>query len=99
MTGWSAWSWWKDSKYNNRMPATEKPVAETVLGRNPDELNLEQRRALVGQWIALEIYSPETTPLRRIEALGSSAAECIAMLRRRGLDPLKFEFTPLRPPY
>ena len=74
-------------------------TSETVLGRSPDDLTLEQRQALVGSWIALEVYSPETTPLRRIEAIGPSVSECVAQLRRRGLDPLKFEFTPLRPPY
>jgi len=81
------------------MPATEKPALESVIGLHPDQLSLEQRRALAGQWIALEIYSPERTPLVRIEAIGSSVADCIAMLRRRGLDPYAFEFTPLRPPY
>jgi hypothetical protein len=81
------------------MPATEKPAADAVIGRNPDQLTLEQRRALAGQWIALQIYSPETTPLRLIEAIGASVGECIAILKRRGLDPFQFEFTPLRPPY
>ena len=81
------------------MPTLDKPAAEAVLGQNPDQLTLEQRHALVGQWIALEIYRIETTPLRRIEAIGSSPAEAAAMLQRRGLDPKNFEFTPLRPPY
>jgi hypothetical protein len=81
------------------MPTTDKPAAEATLGRNPDQLTLEQRHALAGQWIALELYSTETTPLRRIEAIGASVAECAAMLQRRGLDPKNFEFTPLRPPY
>jgi hypothetical protein len=49
--------------------------------------------------IALEIYTPETTPLRRIEAIGDSAADCISQLRARGLDPANFEFTRLTPPY
>lgn len=81
------------------MPTTDKPAAEAALGRNPDQLTLEQRHALTGQWIALELYSTETTPLRRIEAIGASVAECAAMLQRRSLDPKNFEFTPLRPPY
>ena len=81
------------------MSTLSTPLAEKVLGRSPDQLTLEERRALLGSWIAMEIYSPETLPLRRIEALGTSVQECIAMLRRRGLDPLKFEFTPINPPY
>ena len=81
------------------MPATEKPAADAVVGRHPDQLSLPERLALAGQWIALEIYTPETVPLVRIEAIGASVTECIAMLKRRGLDPLKFEFTTLRPPY
>jgi hypothetical protein len=81
------------------MAQTAPPAADAVIGRNPDQLTLEQRRELAGLWIALEIYRPETTPLRRIEALGSSVGECIATLKRRGLDPFQFEFTPLRPPY
>jgi hypothetical protein len=81
------------------MPTTSLPPADAVLGRHPDQLTLEQRRALAGQWAAFQIYRPETTPLRRIEALGATVGECIAMLKRRGLDPFQFEFTPLRPPY
>lgn len=81
------------------MVNTVKPPVESILGRAPEELALEERRALVGQWIALEIYTPETLPLRRIEAIGESVQECAEMLRRRGLDPTKFEFTPLKPPY
>ncbi len=81
------------------MVKTDKPPAESVLGRAPEQLTLEERRALAGRWIALEIYTPETLPLRRIEALGATVEECVEMLRRRGLDPAKFEFTPLKPPY
>ena len=60
------------------MSTLSTPLAEQVLGRSPDQLTLEERRALLGSWIAMEIYSPETTPLRCIEALGSSVQECIA---------------------
>jgi hypothetical protein len=70
-----------------------------VIGRSPDSLTLEERLALAGKYIALEIYSPATTPLRRIEAIGNSAGECIAQLDSRGLDPTQFEFSPLPPPY
>ena len=70
-----------------------------ALGRNPDRLTLAERQAYAGKYIALEIYSPETTPLRRIEAIGDSLADCIRNLRSRGLDPQHFEFTRLPPPY
>jgi len=49
--------------------------------------------------IALEIYSPATLPLRRIEAIGDSVAHCVSQLRARGLDPENFEFSRLPPPY
>ena len=81
------------------MPVTDQPAIEKILGRSPDQLTLEERRALAGNWMALEIYTPKTLPLRVIEALGSNIAECVEMLRRRGLDPFKFEYTPLKPPY
>jgi len=47
----------------------------------------------------LEIYSPATLPLRRIEAIGDSAAECVNQLRSRGLDPENFEFSRILKPY
>jgi hypothetical protein len=81
------------------MATTEKPSVESILGRAPEELTLPERSALVGSWIAMEIYTPKTLPLRRIEAVGDSVDECIALLRRRGLDPAKFEFTILKPAY
>lgn len=70
-----------------------------AIGRNPDRLTLTERLALAGKYIALEVYSPETIPLRRIEAIGDSLAECVRMLRSRGLDPAQFEFSRLAPPY
>jgi hypothetical protein len=70
-----------------------------ALGRNPDRLTLEERRALTGKTIALEVYSPATFPLRRIEAIGDSLGACIAMLQERGLDPRHFEYSPLHPAY
>jgi hypothetical protein len=54
---------------------------------------------LTGKFIALEIYSPDTLPLRRIEAIGDSVVECAAQLRARGLDQANFEFSRLVPPY
>ncbi len=66
-----------------------------IIGRAPESLSLDERRRFAGAWVALEIYTPETLPLRRIEAVGASAAECIAQLQQRGLDPHQFEFMPL----
>jgi hypothetical protein len=70
-----------------------------AIGHAPEDLSLEERKALTGKMIALEIYSPETLPLRRIEAIGDSAMECMAQLRARGLDPVNFEFSRLGPAY
>lgn len=70
-----------------------------VLGRNPDRLSVAERLSLAGKYVALEIYSPETIPLRRIEAIGDSLAECLRTLRSRGLDSRHFEFSRLAPPY
>jgi len=72
---------------------------QKAIGRSPDRLTLEERFALTGKFIALEIYTPDTLPLRRIEAIGDSMEECMRQLAARGLDPLRFEFTRLGPPY
>ncbi len=39
----------------------------------------------------MEIYDEETLPVRRIAAVGHSAADCIRRLIARGLDPEKYE--------
>jgi hypothetical protein len=70
-----------------------------AIGRNPDDLSLEERASLAGKWIALEIYNPDSLPLRRIEALGDSVADCVRMLKQRGLDPMKFEYSRLKSAY
>ncbi|MBZ5728218.1 MAG: hypothetical protein LAP87_24930 [Acidobacteriia bacterium] len=80
------------------MTTAAKDPART-LGRSPDRLTLEERRALTGKFVALEIYSPATLPLRRIEAIGDSIQECVRMLQARGLDPARFEYDRLPPPY
>jgi len=72
---------------------------QKVLGRAPERLTLEEQQALAGKFIALEIYSPETTPVRRIEAIGDSVEECIRQLTSRGLDPKNFEFSRLKPAF
>lgn len=80
------------------MPAIAKDM-ERAIGRSPDRLTLEERIQLAGKYIALEVYSPETLPLRRIEAIADSLDECVRMLKARGLDPSRFEFTRMAPPY
>jgi hypothetical protein len=37
--------------------------------------------------------------LRNIEAIGETATECVAVLKRRGLDPERYELQPLPQPY
>ena len=70
-----------------------------LIGKSPDELSLTQRRAITGKWIALEIYTPQTLPLRVMEAIGDSAADCMRQIKGRGLDPKNYEYSPLDPPY
>lgn len=72
---------------------------KSAIGRAPERLTLEERLALTGKYIALELYSPDTLPLRRIEAIGDSVDECIRELVQRGLDPAQFEFSRLPAPY
>jgi hypothetical protein len=69
-----------------------------LVGREPERLSLDEQNALAGKWIALEIYDPERLPLRRIEAVGDTVADCIRTLRARGLEPSRFEFTLVKPP-
>jgi len=68
-----------------------------MIGRAPERLSIEERDALAGKWIALEIYTPETAPLKRIEAIGGSVVDCVSALRSRGLDPREYEFIVMRP--
>ena len=70
-----------------------------ILGRAPERLTLDEQRSLAGKFIALEIYSPDTTPLRRIEAVADSVDDCIRQLVARGLDPKRFEFSRLKPAF
>jgi hypothetical protein len=77
------------------------PAANTksYIGREPERMSLDERHAVAGKWIATELYSPRTLPLRRIEAMGESVKECIDQLASRGLDPRRFEFQVMPPPY
>jgi hypothetical protein len=81
------------------MPASAAKDPRQALGRNPDRLTLGERTALAGKMIALEVYTPDTFPFRRIEAIGDSIDACVRMLQERGLDPRRFEYSPLGPPY
>jgi hypothetical protein len=67
-----------------------------ALGRSPERLELSELAAWAGLVVALEIYTPETLPLRIIEAIGESAGECVAQLAARGLDPRRFEYVMLK---
>jgi hypothetical protein len=81
------------------MPPAAKSDPQAYIGRSVDRLSLEEREALAGKYIAREIYSPKTLPLQRIEAIGETLEQCVETLRRRGLDPMKYEFVRLNPPY
>ena len=81
------------------MTASAAKDPKLAIGRSPDRLTLDERHALTGKYIALEIYTPDRLPLRRIEAIGDSVAECVRQLVARGLDPVQFEFSRLTPPY
>ncbi len=80
------------------MPGT-RIDPQRALGRAPERLTIAELRALAGQIVALEIYTPETTPLRIIEAIGDSAEACMKQLAARGLDPRSFEYMMLKEPY
>ena len=74
-------------------------MTANAVGRSPERLSLEERFALAGKYVALEIYTPEAIPLRRIEAIGDSTGECLRGLKNRGLDPARFEFVRITRPY
>lgn len=81
------------------MTASAAKDPRRAIGRNPDRLTLDERLHLTGKYIAMEIYTPADLPFRRIEAIGDSLVECVRILKERGLDPARFEFTRLAPPY
>lgn len=72
---------------------------DRYIGRPLESLSLAERWRLSGKWIALEIYTPATTPIRAIQALGASPQECIEQLASRGLRPAAYELLPLSQPY
>ena len=81
------------------MPVSAARDPNQAIGRAPERLTLEERLALAGKFIALEIYTPQALPLRRIEAIGDSVDECVKQLIQRKHDPAQFEFSRLEPPY
>jgi hypothetical protein len=69
-----------------------------LVGREPERLTLKEQLVLAGKWIALEIYTPEKLPLRRIVVIGDSAADCMRQIAAKGADPREFEFRPVKRP-
>ena len=74
-------------------------ASTTFIGQFPDRLSIADRKLLAGKWYALELYNTKDIPVRRIEAVGASPADCVSQLRARGLDPLKFEFQIVTPSF
>ena len=72
---------------------------ERFIGRPLDSLSLAERWRVAGSWVALELYTPQTVPLRIIEAIGPSPRVCAEQLRERGLNPTHYEFLACAPPY
>lgn len=90
------------------MPASK--LTPSVIGKAPDDLNLQERAELAGKYIALELYTPTTmmevegkpeiaVRFRKIEAIGDTTEECIRQLKAAGADPNGYEFTRLKPPF
>ncbi len=70
-----------------------------IVGRAPEQLTIDERLAVAGQWAALELYTPKTLPARTIAALGATVGDCIRQLRERGAEPERYEFVLLTPPF
>jgi hypothetical protein len=67
-------------------------LTDTILGLSPEELNPAQRTAAEGLWAAFRIYDPVALPLRKIVAVGRTAAEALAQVE----DPRRYEAVRLR---
>jgi hypothetical protein len=72
---------------------------ERFIGRPLESLSLAERWHIAGSWVALELYTPQTVPLRIIEAIGPTARACTDQLRARGLNPGHYEFCACPQPY
>jgi hypothetical protein len=65
---------------------------EQLIGVAPERLDLQQRKLIAGKWIALELYSPKTLPLRVIAAVADSSEACAQAIHAQGKDPCQFEY-------
>lgn len=81
------------------MPFGSPVKTQQIIGHSPERLTLDELKSVAGKVVAIEIYTPRTTPLRTIQTIGDSAEDCIAQLAGRGLDPRQFEFTMLKAPF
>ncbi len=62
-----------------------------ALGHAPEELSPKLRSLVDGYWVGLELYDIHRLPLRKIAAIGESAAAVFSSLGAKGLDPTHFE--------
>ncbi len=69
----------------------------SLRGLEPDMLSFDQRLALAGRWIAVDIYTPRTLPVRRIVVVGESAVDCARQLAEQGEDPSRYEYQRVPP--
>lgn len=66
---------------------------EGIVGLSPEELSLAQRKEAEGLWAAFRIYDPVSLPLRKIEAVGKTAAEALAGVQdARHYEAVKLHF-------
>ncbi len=60
---------------------------------DPERLSVGRFTALVGCVATVELYTPDSAPFRRIEAIAETAKECMAGLAGRRLDTRRFEWS------
>jgi hypothetical protein len=59
----------------------------------PEELSPAQRKEANGLWAAFRIYDPVALPLRKIEAVGKTAAEALSGVNdARHYEAVKLHF-------
>jgi hypothetical protein len=63
-----------------------------LVGRMPESLDLSEQLLLHNHWIALELYTPETLPLRAIAAVGNTVDECASQLTESGKNAAQHEY-------
>jgi hypothetical protein len=79
------------------MPQHPTNDLSRFVGCEPERLSIGERRLISGKWMAMELYTPRTTPARVIQAIGETPGACADQLGARGLDPRQFEFTLVTP--